>query len=42
MSIGELLAALGAKGIQLHRNGDELLIRGDSEALDPAFISAMR
>jgi amino acid adenylation domain-containing protein len=42
MSIGELLAALGAKGIQLRRNGDELLIRGDSEALDPALISAMR
>ena len=42
MSIGELLAALGAKGIQLRRNGDELLIRGNSEALDPALISAMR
>src|SRR5579871_74013 len=42
MSIGELLAALGAKGIQLRRNGDELLVRGDSEALDPALISAMR
>ena len=42
MSIGELLAALGAKGIQLRRNGDELLIRGDSGALDPALISAMR
>ena len=42
MSIGELLSALGAKGIQLRRNGDELQIRGNSEALDPALISAMR
>ncbi len=42
MSINELLAAIGARGIQLGRNGDELLIRGDSAALDPAFISAMR
>ncbi|HEY2362259.1 MAG TPA: amino acid adenylation domain-containing protein, partial [Candidatus Angelobacter sp.] len=42
MSIGELLSALGAKGIQLRRSGDELQIRGNSEALDPALISAMR
>jgi hypothetical protein len=42
MSIGELLAAIGARGIQLGRNGDELLIRGDSQTLDPALISAMR
>jgi hypothetical protein len=42
MSIGELLSALGAKGIQLRRNGDELQVRGNSEALDPALISAMR
>ena len=42
MSISELLAEIGARGIQLGRNGDELLIRGDSEAPDPAFISAMK
>ena len=29
MSISELLAAIGARGIQLRRNGDELQIRGE-------------
>jgi amino acid adenylation domain-containing protein len=42
MTIADLLAEIGARGIELRRSGDELILRGSKETLDPILIGELR
>ena len=42
MTINELLAEIGARRIQLRRSGDELVLRGSQQTLDPALVGELR
>ena len=42
MTVVQLLAEAAGRGLQMRRQGDEIVIRGDQARIDPAFLHEIR